>query len=1005
MDRYCRRLIEVDLPIRRVSRHARREKSIRHGHLSTLHIWWARRPLAACRAVLCAALWPDPLDELCPDVFRHDAKGYMLRWACDHAGLASGESLKRLVAVEKDAQLLDSNQELRAVLLDFIADFADWDNSANTAYLQVARAITQSAHEALGGAAGSRPLVADPFAGGGAIPLEITRLGAEAFASDLNPVAALLNQIVVEYIPKHGQPLADAVRHWGGWIETKLQERVGRYYPADPNGATPIAYLWARTILSEAPGEADVPVEVPLLQSMWLTKTAGRPRALRWVRDSSGRVKTEATEITCADGVRRKMRRPLLEVFSPTKASEVEEATSSGGAATCPVTGFTMAVDSVRLQLGRRRGGAGDARLVCVVTSSPHAAGRSYRVPAAQDLNAMDMARSMLRERIQSHDSGGLSLIPDEELNHLRGFFNVVLYGMTTWGDLFNPRQLLVLVTLCDLIKELKTQSIEDDLFPAVQTCLALVIGRMADGNSSLTRWGTTREQINNTFGRQALPMVWDYAEANPVGRATRSLDGMIGWIVKVIEHETTGGGTGTVAAVSATDHVLPDDAVDAIFTDPPYYAAVPYADLSDFFYVWYRRSLGESSHAGMFSSALTPKGDEIVSLAHRAAMYRQKNNRWFEEGMGRACSEARRIVRPSGVGVFVFASKETAAWEAMLAALIGAGWTVTASWPIDTEMGSRLRAQNSAALASSIHLFCRPRENPDGSLRMDDVGDWRDVLAELPVKVHDWMPRLAAEGIVGADAIFSCLGPALEIFSRHSSVEKASGENVTLAEYLEEVWAAVSREALGMIFEDADASGFEEDARLTAMWLWTMHTSPNEGEPGDQVGETKAVRGYGLEYDAARKIAQGLGAHLENLSHLVEVKGNAATLLTAGARTKYLFGKDGSDVPARRKKKQEQMTLDFVQEIDELEEQSGDWAMDPAASPGKTVLDQLHQAMILFGASRGEALRRFLVEDGIGGNGHFWRLAQALSALYPASTDEKRWVDGVLARKKGLGL
>lgn len=1005
MHKYCRRLIEVDLPIRRISEHARREKSIRHGHLSTLHIWWARRPLAACRAVLCAALWPDPVDDLCPDAFRDDARDHMLRWASDHAGLASGESLSRLVAVQKDRTRLDRNEELRAVLLDFIADFANWNNSSSGAYLHLARALTQKAHETMGGSPGTRPLVADPFAGGGAIPLEITRLGAEAFASDLNPVATLLNAVVVDYIPRHGEALAHAVRHWGKWIQSELQERVGRCYPDDASGSTPVAYLWARTILSEAPGASDVPVEIPLLQSMWLTKTVGRPRALRWVRDGSGSVKTESIEVAYADGSRRKVRRPLLEVFTPTNSREVEQATSSGGAATCPVTGFTTPVESARLQLGRRRGGAADARLVCVVTSSRGGGGRSYRAPTVEDLAAMDLARSIVSARLRSHQSDGLSLVPDEELNHLRGFFNVVLYGITTWGDLFNPRQLLVLITLCDLVKELKAQTIDTDIFPAVQTCLALTIGRMADGNSSLTRWGTTREQINNTFGRQALPMVWDYAEANPVGRATRSLEGMIDWIVKVIERETTHGGAGTVAAVSATDHVLPDDAVEAVFTDPPYYAAVPYADLSDFFYVWYKRSLADT-HSALFSLPVTPKEDEIVSLAHRAAMYRYKNNQWFEQGMGGACSEARRIVRPDGIGIFVFASKETAAWEAMLAALVGAGWTVTASWPIDTEMGSRLRAQNSATLASSIHLFCRPRENPDGSVRVDDVGEWRHVLAELPVKVHEWMPRLAHEGIVGADAIFSCLGPALEIFSRYSSVEKASGEKVTLGEYLEEVWAAVSREALSMIFEGADASGFEEDARLTAMWLWTLHTSANGDEPADHEGEGKSLRGYGLEYDAARKIAQGLGAHLESLSHLVEVKGANATLLTAGARTRYLFGKEGSDLPTHpRRKKQEQMTLDFAQEIDALEGQSGDWATGLAASPGKTVLDQLHQAMILFGAGRGEAVRRLLVEDGIGENSHFWRLAQALSALYPAGTDEKRWVDGVLARKKGLGL
>ena len=287
-------------------------------------------------------------------------------------------------------------------------------------------------------------------------------------------------------------------------------------------------------------------------------------------------------------------------------------------------------------------------------------------------------------------------------------------------------------------------------------------------------------------------------------------------------------------------------------------------------------------------------------------------------------------------------------------------------------------------------------------------------MLIELPRKIHEWMPRLAEEGVVGADAIFACLGPALEIYSRYSSVEKASGEKIELKEYLQEIWAAVSREALNMIFEGADASGFEEDARLTAMWLWTLHTAVN-GNGGDSEDEeneengiaaTKNLPGYGLEYDAARKIAQGLGVNLEDLSNLVDIKGDTATLLSASARTRYLFGKEAQDPTyGKIKKKSLQMSLDFEGELAQVEAESGNLAVEIKGKAGKTVLDQLHQSMILFGSGRGEAMKRLLVEEGVGRNPHFWRLAQALSALYPAGTDEKRWVDGVLARKKGLGL
>jgi hypothetical protein len=266
-------------------------------------------------------------------------------------------------------------------------------------------------------------------------------------------------------------------------------------------------------------------------------------------------------------------------------------------------------------------------------------------------------------------------------------------------------------------------------------------------------------------------------------------------------------------------------------------------------------------------------------------------------------------------------------------------------------------------------------------------------------------MPRLAEEGVVGADAIFACLGPALEIFSQYASVEKPSGEEVGLREYLEEVWAAVSREALTMIFQGANSSGFEEDARLTAMWLWTLHTATNGDGDYEAGDKSKPLRGYALEYDAARKIAQGIGARLDDLRHLVEVKGDTATLLSVAARMKYLFGATSPSASKKRPKKKEQLALNFTQEIEELEEEHADWAGDFSSREEPTALDRVHQAMILFGASRGEALRQLIVDEGVGSNPLFWRLAQAFSALYPGGTEEKRWVDGVLARKKGLGF
>ena len=283
-------------------------------------------------------------------------------------------------------------------------------------------------------------------------------------------------------------------------------------------------------------------------------------------------------------------------------------------------------------------------------------------------------------------------------------------------------------------------------------------------------------------------------------------------------------------------------------------------------------------------------------------------------------------------------------------------------------------------------------------------------------------MPRLSQEAITGADAIFACLGPALEIFSKYGRVEKANGERASLGEYLEHVWAAVSTEALSMIFEDADAAGLEPDARLTAMWLWTLgggsgkagaNGQPDEGEAGDDLddedsGEAKGAKaaGYVLEFDAARKIAQGLGIHLDKSESIVEVKGDKARLRPVSERTQRLFGKDAEAAPTGRgKKKAKQKQLTFFEDADEFQVAEAGWGELKGPPPGSTVLDRLHQAMILFAAGRGELLKRFLTEEGVGTDARFWKLAQSFSALYPRGSDEKRWVEGVLARKKGLGF
>ena len=1005
---YPKRLIEVDLPIKRISAHARREKSIRHGHISTLHIWWARRPLAACRAVLCAALWPDPVDVNCPQSFRDLATQYINNFAVK---AATDEQLSKHCSTEvwnkwrilaQPQSQLDVNSPqhwniLRNSLLDFIADFANWDNSTQVDYLETSRQLTQAAHEALGGIPGTKPLVVDPFAGGGSIPLEALRVGGDAFASDINPVAVLLNKVVLEYIPKYGQKLADEVRHWGQWVKEAAETELGQFYPQDADGSTPIAYLWARTIICEGPGCG---AEVPLMRSLYLCKKSNRNIGLRIIPQPEH--KGVEFEIIQKDKNKWVVaNHPEIEVTNPSFDGTVKR-----GSATCPCCGYTTPVASVRKQFKARQGGANDARLFCVVTTKESTKGRFYRLPNQQDLDAVVKAGVELQRRVKEH-SGDVSLIPDEPTPKGGGSgagraFSQRNYGMDHFKDLFTHRQNLALTTLVKLVKDVgdKLGDREDKgLAEAVQTCLAFAVDKQADSNSSLCSWRSTSEDIGHTFGRQAIPMLWDFVEGNIISGSTRDwFNAVTGGLkaINSVDHKIKSGQT---QQANATSHPLPDDFAQCLFSDPPYYDAVPYADLSDFFYVWLKRTLPPTLRAS-FTNELTPKDDECI-----VDEVKGKDQAYFETTMQKAMAEGNRFLAPEGIAVIVFAHKSTAGWEAQLQAMVDAGWTMTGSWPIDTEMGTRLRAQNSAALASSVHIVCRPRS-------CEEIGDWRDVLQELPQRIHEWMGRLAGEGVVGADAIFACLGPALEIFSRYSGVEKASGEIVTLKEYLEYVWAAVSKEALAMIFSDTDTTDFEEDARLTAMWLWTLSTGkvdttePEEEEEEEETStKTSKTSGYTLEYDAARKIAQGLGVNLEQLTRLVEIKGSSARLLPVSERRQYLLGSPTPTPGKTKGKKKQPEQLDLLTQMGMTEEDGGEEDTQMLPQIGNTTLDQIHQTMILFAAGRSEALKSFLVDEGVGSDSRFWGLAQALSALYPVSSEEKRWVDGVLARKKGLGF
>jgi adenine-specific DNA methylase len=998
----CKRLAEVDFPIAEVSRHAAREKSIRHGHPSTLHLWWARRPLASSRAVLLALLWPDPCDPLCPAAFKAEAR----------------KRLREVPACNPGT----TDEQLRHALLRFIADFANWDNAAQRTYLEVSRALVQAAHAPDDGSPYEPPLVVDPFAGGGSIPLEALRVGCEAFASDLNPVACLILKVMLEDIPRHGPELAEALRRVGAQIKREAEKELTDLYPKDPDGATPIAYLWARTVRCESP---NCGAEIPLVRSFWLCKKASRKRALRH------RVERPKGEPPCV----------AFEVFEPKTEKDVPGGTVTRAKATCVCCGVVLPPERVRAQLAAQRGGAdvvfdangkriGGARMLAVVTLRPGEPGRHYRLPAERDYDAIRKAQARVAKLVADWERGGkqgLCPVPDEPLPPIGTLgFRVQRYGMLQWGDLFTARQKVAMHSLAEVTAASNINANAKSL-----EVFALALGKVLRHCNVLSKWHRGSETVAGAFGMQALPMSWDFPEMFPLAKYAGGLEDAEADALDPFDGLCSVLRSGGQAAVAdAAAHPLPDEVATIWFTDPPYYDAIPYSDLSDFFFAWLKRVLtGHSLLLDPFESAnpLTPKKREAVQDEVKLDNGRPKDAAWFEETMAKAFGQGRRVLREDGIGSVVFAHKTTEGWEALLSGIIHGGWTVTGSWPVATERGARLRARESAALATSVHLICRPRPDDAG------VGDWADVLRELPVRVADWMERLQHEGVRGADLVFACIGPALEIFSRYTLVETAEGREVKLDEYLAKVWEVVGRAALAQVLGTAEAKArngaagaVEEDARLTALFLWTLQATDGEGaedaggeeedeDAGDEDeegGSRSKAKGFTLVFDVVRRFAQPLGIELPKWEgRVIETKKGIVRLMPVAERALQLFGKDGASAVATRLEQAARLGPQPSQGLlfPELE------AVAPRVRTGRgrpapvdvkderlataregTTLDRVHAAMLFQAGGRTQALRELLMAEQNRGP-DFLRLANALSALYPKGSEEKRLLDAML--------
>lgn len=979
----CRRLAEVDFPIAEVSQHAVREKSIRHGHPSTLHLWWARRPLASSRAILMALLLPDPCDGHCPSAFKEKARQILL-------GLY-GRPQGWTTAIRSD-------DGLRRIILAFIADFADWNLANDRAYLDASRALVQAAHGA------ERPLIVDPFAGGGSIPLEALRLNCEAFASDLNPVACLILKVMLEDIPRYGPRLATELRQVGDKIKRQLEQELAVLYPPDPDGSTPIAYLWARTVHCEAP---NCGAEIPLMRTFWLCKKTKRKWALR------SRIKRPSNALP----------QVIFEMFEPKTDSEVQTGTVMRAKATCICCSVVLPPERVRAQLAEQRGGADvvfnkkgyridGARMMAVVTLKSGQTGRYYRLPTDADYEAVHTAQQRLTQILDAwkdeddEEKRSLCPIPDEPLPPIGTLgFRIQRYGMLQWGDLFTARQKVVLIELGKAIRAIASDHLQE--------IVAFGASKQSDFNSSLSRWANHMEKSVATFGRQALPILWDWGEVAPMADASGGFQVAIDWIANATKTIAMSvGNTGQVQLTDATQHVLPDQSADIWFTDPPYYDAVPYADLSDYFLVWLKRTL--PGHPLLRDpidpdNPLSPKIPEAVQDETKYYKDQPKNRKWFEETMARSFAEGHRVLNEDGIASVVFAHKTTEGWEALLSGMIRGGWTITASWPIATEKPDRMRAMDSAALATSIHLICRPRAEDER------IGDWADILRELPLRVRTWMERLQHEGIQGADLIFACIGPALEIFSRYQAVETAEGRKVTLSKYLEKVWEVVGRTALQQILGTVEtqassnlSEALEEDARLTALFLWTLQ-STETSQGNDKENETTTIKStkiFRLPFDVVRRFAQPMGIDLNIWTNRIigQTKG-IVYLLSITERARDLFGADGSSAIADWIENDPSTGLQIAlfPELDTMpktktrrQDRKALLDGDTELQANTTTLDRVHAAMLLQSNGHANALRILIGAEKERGP-EFLQLANALSALYPRNSQEKRLLDAML--------
>jgi len=899
-----RRLIEDYIPIRQISAEASREKHLRHGHISTLHVWWSRKPLTASRAAVYAALVPAP----------------------------------------------ETPQE-RATRAKFMIDLCKWKVSEQT--IRTARRHIMAAHAVRLNVApeddlkpmmdGKKPIpkgvpppkVLDPFAGGGSMPLEALHLGCDAYAMDLNPVAYLILLCTCVYPQKYGWPnpgergmtgppgsdgnrtwggLAEEVRYWGDWVFGQVKSEIADLYPPIPDPSweltpkkpryrqvqilddggieeryakerpflRPIAYLWTHTVKCPNPSCG---ATVPLLRQTWLCRKRNRKVALRMVPDhDTMRVRFQVAEDEEID-------------FDP-------GAFSRRGSSTCPFCNATATRDYARQEGQAKRMGQ---QLMAIACTSAHESGKTYL--AGPEYEPFVADESDLQARLE-HLCQETGLTVPEELvtTPCHEVDRLPMYGMNRWCDAFSSRQLLALMTFTKWVRTAHTEAlnagIADELAKALCTCMAFAINKMADrGGCVSSGWIPQSESMGHLFAGQAIPMMWQYAEAFPLGNKSGSWDWAVAWTTESLRPPSPPTRAAVIARGSATALPYPDQSFDAVVTDPPYYDSVTYGDVSDFFYVLLKRSVGHL-HPEHFAGHLAPKGQEAVAAVHRHESL-SAARRFYEDMIQRSAVEMRRVLRRDAPLVIVYAHKTTAGWSSLVSALGRSAFAITGAWPLTTEMRARLLKMEVAALASTVFLTARPR--PD-----TPTADYVEMVRpELRAVVRERVRTLMKEGITGADLVIACVGAGLRAYTQYSRVELPNGEELGASAYLDEV----QREVLETVLEKVvrcDRQGIGGVDKATQYYVLGRYQYDEAIVDFDHANVL--ARGVGVELDAPNGLTHGRLALVDKQKNKVRLRnyrdrggeevlglpsddGNAAPIIDALHRLLWLLDNQAREI------------------------------------------------------------------------------------------------------------